>query len=53
MASTLWLGDMMLREHVGWDIEEAPIRQTGRDRLKRGIFCDLLVGKSPQDSVRC
>lgn len=33
--------------HVGWDLEEGPIRQKGRGRLKKGMFCDFHVNKSP------
>lgn len=33
--------------HVGWDLEEGPIRQKCRGRLKKGMFCDFHVNKSP------
>lgn len=32
----------MLQGHVGWDLEEGPIKQKGRGRLKKGMFCDFV-----------
>lgn len=40
---------VMLQTYVGGDLEEDPMRQKGKYRLKRRMFCSFCVGKGPVD----
>lgn len=40
---------VMLQTYVGGDLEEDPMRQKGKYRLKRRMFCSFCMGKGPVD----
>lgn len=46
-AVTHWLsGDSDVTRSLGWDLEEGPMWQRGKDRVERGMFYRFCVGKA-------